>query len=72
VLLARAEIRKEPARTVSFKLIPGMQDRLEEWVEQHVHPESLLKINTAEANTVEINAVMDRIQAQLKRTGSHS
>lgn len=66
VLLARAENRKEPARSVSKMLIPGMQSRLEEWVEKHVNPERLLRIHTQDVNIGQINQRLDDLRAQLE------
>jgi deoxyadenosine/deoxycytidine kinase len=69
VLLARAEIRKEPARTVSKLLIPGMQARLEEWVEEHVNPAILCKVNTQDMNMEQINQKLEAFQAQHRPRG---
>lgn len=66
VLLARADNRKEPSRTLSRKLLPKMQHRLEDWVERHVNPNTLVKINTQDVNIVETNKILDKLQVQLK------
>lgn len=72
VLLARAESRKEPARTVSIKLLPGMQDRLEDWVEKHVNPGCLYRVNTQEMNAGRIGQMLDDLQTQLKQPENRS
>jgi deoxyadenosine/deoxycytidine kinase len=69
VLLARAEIRKEPARTVSLMLMPRMQDRLEEWVEKHVNPEFLFKVNSLDLNADRINKIGDDLKSRLRTPG---
>lgn len=66
VLLARAEIRKEPARTVSIKLMPRMQDRLEDWVETHVNPDRLFRIDSLDVNTGQFDKIFDALQARLE------
>jgi deoxyadenosine/deoxycytidine kinase len=66
VLLARAEIRKEPARTVSLMLMPRMQDRLESWVETYVEPGRLFRIDSLDINTDQMNKLFGDLQARLK------
>ena len=72
VLLARAEIRKEPARTVSMMLMPRMQERLEDWVETHVRPDRLFRIDSLDVNTVQIDTIFDALQARLAAPGKLS
>jgi deoxyadenosine/deoxycytidine kinase len=55
VLLARADNRKDPSRTLSKKLLPRMQHKLDDWVEKHVNPNTVIKINTHDVNIVEMN-----------------
>lgn len=72
VLLARAEIRKEPARTVSKLLLPRMQYRLDEWVERHVRPDRLLKITSQDVDMVEIRKILDELPIPIEHPGNHS
>ncbi len=72
VLLSRAEIRKEPARTVSMMLMPRMQDRLEDWVETHVDPDRLFRIDSLDVNTDQLDKVFDDLQARLGVPGNRS
>ncbi len=65
VLRARAEIRKEPARTVSMMLMPRMQDRLEDWVETHVSPDRLFRIDSLDVDTGQIDKIFGDLQARL-------
>jgi deoxyadenosine/deoxycytidine kinase len=65
VLRARAEIRKEPARTVSLMLMPRMQDRLEDWVETQVKPDRLFRIDSQDVNTGQIDKIFGDLQGSL-------
>jgi len=69
VLLARAEIRKEPARTVSKMLIPSMQARLEDWVKKHVDPDRLFKIDPQAGDIDQITKRLEDLQTQRKHPG---
>lgn len=70
VLLARAEIRKEPARTVSIMLLPRMQDCLEKWVETHVRPDRLFRIDSLKLDKGQIDKVFGDLQARLETPGN--
>ncbi len=66
VLLARAESRKEPARTVSKLLLPAMQRRLEDWVERHVCPEQLFKVDTQDVDADLFERILGKLQTGCK------
>ncbi len=68
-LLARAETRKEPARTVSKLLLPAMQRRLEDWVGEHIPPERLFKVDTADVNAALFERILGRLQAARTNAG---
>jgi deoxyadenosine/deoxycytidine kinase len=72
VLRARAEIRKEPARTVSIMLMPRMQDRLEDWVETHVTPDRLFRIDSLDIGTGQIDKIFYDLQSRLEVSGNRS
>ena len=72
VLLARAEIRKEPARTVSKLLLPAMQDRLEKWVGKHVPADLLFRIQPQDVAADRIDTVLTDLQARLEQLGKQS
>jgi deoxyadenosine/deoxycytidine kinase len=70
VLLTRAEVRKEPARSVSKLLIPRMQERLDGWVETHVDPALLCRFNTQDMNIVQAHQILEGLVARLKPPGN--
>ena len=70
VLQARAEIRKEPARTVSIMLMTRMQDRLEDWVERHVKPDRLFRIDSLDVNSDQFNKILNDLHARLGVSGN--
>lgn len=72
VLLARAENRREPARSVSKMLLPGMQSRLEAWVEKQVDPDRLFRIDTQDVDTSQIHKILDDLHARLEPLGNPS
>jgi deoxyadenosine/deoxycytidine kinase len=66
-LLARAEVRKEPARSVSRLLLPAMQRRLDDWVETHVQPDRYFKVDTQDLNSGLFDTILSKVQALRKR-----
>ena len=72
VLMARAENRKEPARTVSKILMPRMQDRLDSWVEKNVSPDKLFKITSQDVDIDQIDTILNNLRDRRKNPGNHS
>ena len=69
VLLARAETRKEPARTISLNLIPIMQTRLENWIDHHDDQDRIFRVDTGSINTYgALNLFEDVINCVRKTT----
>jgi hypothetical protein len=46
-----------------------MQRRLEDWVEKHVCPDRLFKVNTQDVNSGLFDEILGRLQALLKCPG---
>ena len=53
-------------------LMPGMQDRLDAWVEKHVDPDRLFRVDRQDMDSSQINKILDDLQAQLKYQGVRS
>jgi deoxyadenosine/deoxycytidine kinase len=67
VLLARAEKRKEPARSLSIKLIPIMQDRMERWIDHEVEPDRVFRIDTGSVDTIVEGSVFEEAFSHLEK-----
>lgn len=66
ILLARADRRKEPARSLSLKLIPAMQERLNEWIDHQVDPERIFRIDTGRIDIVNEEEVFEEAVHRVK------
>ena len=60
-LLMRADMRDEPNRSVSKKLIPALQDRLAEWITCTLDPSKVIHLDTHATNLLCDDDVFSRV-----------
>jgi deoxyadenosine/deoxycytidine kinase len=64
-LLARADEREEPTRSLSLKLIPVMQNRLETWL-AGLSPARVVTLDTSQTPADEYPDMLEQIHARLR------
>ena len=65
IRLARAEFRDEPNRSFSKKLIPIMQAKLDDWLQNSIKSSTVLQLDTSIVNLTDGRGSLDEIYAAI-------